>query len=189
MLIPINKDVAGRVFSLVHVAVLPQKRLQQNPPQKQLFGSSMTAFFSNLESILKDNLWTMHNSVFACPRKDEDQEENTRILWQTCSKGSCRAGLWKPSSRMPKGAHLPLDTAAPEIQWQSGIAAETLAPCPLPLLLPHMFSSKGILRPKDEPKTWGDFWSFPAWKVLCGIPVSAIAANTAMALPLYFCYN
>lgn len=58
---------------------------------------------------------------------------------------------------------------APSCSWNSvalGIAAETLAPCPLLLLLPHMLSPKGILRPKDEPKTWGRLLIIPSMEGL-----------------------
>lgn len=166
MLIPVNKEMLQAEFSAWYMLQCSPKKDCSRTPSKTAIWKQHDWFFSNLESIWRDNLWVMHNSVLTCSHKDEDQEENTRILWQTYSKVRCRAGLWKPSSRMPKGAHLPLDTAAPEIQWQSSIATETLAPCPLPWLLPHMFSSKGILRPKDEPKTWGDFLIIPSMEGL-----------------------
>lgn len=76
MSIPVNKesDVAGAGLSSIHSAVLPLKDCSRTLI-KYLF-KSYTVLLSNQESMWRDNLWIMDNSLLIGPCKG--QEENKR---------------------------------------------------------------------------------------------------------------
>lgn len=133
----------------------------------------------NQEPMWRDNLWIMHNSLFFCPCKA--QEENKRGWWQSCSKGRALEATSKDAQRCSPPTAL-------SCSWNS----VALGHCSrnLGTLSPALTSTYVVFKRHFKTKGWAKnlgeaFDHSQHGRSYVAFQVSAIAGITAVLLPLY----
>lgn len=129
---------------------------------------------SDQDPMWRDNLWIMHYSLLVCQCKG--WEENQRGWWQSCSKVRALEGTSKDAQRCSP-------PTAPSCSWHCSRNLGTLSSA---LTSSTYVVFKRHFKTKGWAKNLGEAFDHSQHgRSYVAFPVSAIAGNTAVLLPLY----
>lgn len=134
---------------------------------------------SDQESLWRDNLWIMQNSLLICPC--EGREENKRGWWQSCSTGRALEGTSKDAQRCsPAPAPCCSRNSVVLRHHSRNLGTLSSALTSTYVVFKRHFKTKGWAKNLGEA-----FDHSQHGRSYVAFPVSAIAGNTAVLLPLY----